>query len=159
MSTWLTQILPFVEQQQLWNNAVAAYKITTDLLKNPPHTPMATLMPIYNCPGDPRVRQIQFAPRDKIEVALTSYLGVSGKDYATLDGVLFRDSRIRFADITDGASNTLLAGERPPSADFQFGWWYAGAGQKFTGSADTPHPQLLSPEGRGEITGSRTFSS
>src|SRR5437870_10645760 len=33
-------------------------------------------------------------------------------------------------------SNTLLAGERPPSADFQFGWWYAGAGQKFTGSAD-----------------------
>ena len=29
-----------------------------------------------------------------------------------------------------------MAGERPPSADFQFGWWYAGAGQRFTGSAD-----------------------
>ena len=26
--------------------------------------------------------------------------------------------------------------ERPPSADFQFGWWYAGTGQRFTGSAD-----------------------
>jgi len=24
----------------------------------------------------------------------------------------------------------------PASADFQFGWWYVGAGQQFTGSAD-----------------------
>ena len=50
--------------------------------------------------------------------------------------MLFRDSRIRLGDATDGTSNTLLAGERPASADNQFGWWYAGAGQKFTGSAD-----------------------
>ena len=39
-------------------------------------------------------------------------------------------------DITDGTSNTLFAGERPPSADFQFGWWYAGVGQQFTGSVE-----------------------
>jgi prepilin-type processing-associated H-X9-DG protein len=31
--------------------------------------------------------------------------------------------------VTDGTSNTLLVGERPPSADLVFGWWYAGAGQ------------------------------
>src|SRR5206468_10908697 len=30
----------------------------------------------------------------------------------------------------------LLVGERPPSPDFQFGWWYAGVGQRLTGSAD-----------------------
>ena len=29
-----------------------------------------------------------------------------------------------------------MIGERPPSADFQFGWWYAGVGQSITGSAD-----------------------
>jgi prepilin-type processing-associated H-X9-DG protein len=52
------------------------------------------------------------------------------------DGVLLRDQAIRLSDITDGTSQTLLAGERPPSANFQFGWWYAGAGQRFTGSAD-----------------------
>ena len=38
--------------------------------------------------------------------------------------------------IADGTSNTLMLGERPPSADFQFGWWYTGVGQRGTGSAD-----------------------
>jgi prepilin-type processing-associated H-X9-DG protein len=61
---------------------------------------------------------------------------VSGKDYSTRDGVLFQNSRVRMADIADGTSNTLMLGERPPSADLQFGWWYAGVGQKGTGSAD-----------------------
>jgi prepilin-type processing-associated H-X9-DG protein len=40
-------------------------------------------------------------------------------------------------DIADGSSNTIIAGERPPSPDYQFGWWYAGAGQQFTGSGDS----------------------
>ena len=39
-------------------------------------------------------------------------------------------------DITDGASQTVMVGERPPSADLQYGWWYAGQGQKLTGSTD-----------------------
>jgi prepilin-type processing-associated H-X9-DG protein len=36
--------------------------------------------------------------------------------------------------MTDGLSNTLLAGERPPSADEEFGWCYAGTGQADSGS-------------------------
>jgi len=40
------------------------------------------------------------------------------------------------AEILDGLSNTVMVGERPPSADNRFGWWYAGVGQHATGSGD-----------------------
>jgi prepilin-type N-terminal cleavage/methylation domain-containing protein len=46
-----------------------------------------------------------------------------------LDGTLYWNSKVKFGDITDGLSNTLVAGERPPGATLDYGWWYAGAGQ------------------------------
>lgn len=30
----------------------------------------------------------------------------------------------------------MIVGERPPSSDFWYGWWYAGYGQAATGSVD-----------------------
>ncbi|WP_407936144.1 DUF1559 family PulG-like putative transporter [Gemmata algarum] len=76
--------------------------------------------------------------RSQLEGAgLTSYLGVCGTDHTTGDGMLFRSSRVRFADATDGTSNTLLICERPPSTgNGGFGWWYAGVGQDSAGSGD-----------------------
>lgn len=136
MSTWLVQLLPYIEQDALWNSAVAAYQQSPTPKSNPPHAAMSTAVRTYGCPADGRVSNVQLAPVDKVYVGLTSYLGVSGWNWSTVDGLLFRDSRIRLAEVVDGTSNTLLAGERPPSADFQFGWWYAGVGQQFTGSAD-----------------------
>lgn len=43
---------------------------------------------------------------------------------------------MRFGHILDGTSHTLLLGERPPSPDLLYGWWYAGAGQDTSGSLD-----------------------
>jgi prepilin-type N-terminal cleavage/methylation domain-containing protein/prepilin-type processing-associated H-X9-DG protein len=137
LQTWLAQILPYVEQQALWNATQNAYRQSPSPRNNPPHLGLATVMPLFVCPADGRGFEVQFAPRDKINVALTSYLGVEGQSVEKLDGILFRDSRVRIADVTDGTSNTLLVGERPPSTDFQFGWWYAGAGQLLTGSCDS----------------------
>lgn len=134
--SWLTRILPYVEQASLWQLTEEAYRITNNPFRNPPHIGLSTVMPVFTCPADGRVDSVQFAPRDRINVALTSYLGVSGRDLTTNDGIFYRDSQIRLADIADGSSNTLLAGERPPSADLQYGWWYAGIGQRYTGSAD-----------------------
>jgi prepilin-type processing-associated H-X9-DG protein len=50
---------------------------------------------------------------------------------------LFRNSVVRLSDVSDGTSHTLAAGERPPSPDSQFGWWYGGGGQAGTGSLDS----------------------
>ncbi|MCI0461706.1 MAG: DUF1559 domain-containing protein [Gemmataceae bacterium] len=135
-SSWLAHLLPYLEQQALWTATQTAYKLSASPFKNPPHIGLATVVPVFACPADGRADSVQLAQREKINVALTSYLGVSGKNLTTNDGILFRDSRIRLGDIRDGTSNTLFAGERPPSTDFQYGWWYAGVGQRFTGSAD-----------------------
>jgi prepilin-type N-terminal cleavage/methylation domain-containing protein/prepilin-type processing-associated H-X9-DG protein len=135
-SGWPLSLLPYLEQSALYANAQAAYQAMRNPFLNPPHTGLATVVAIYVCPSDARAASAQQAQVSGIVAAFTDYLGVSGKNYSTNDGVLFPDSHIRFADITDGLSNTLLAGERPASTDFQYGWWYAGIGQRFTGSAD-----------------------
>lgn len=135
-ASWLTFLLPYVEQGNLWNATVTAYRQSPLPFQDPPHIGLATVMPVFACPADPRSDQVQLARREKLHVALTSYLGVEGQDLYSRDGVLFMDSNIGIADIPDGTSNTLLAGERPASTDFQYGWWYAGVGQRFTGSAE-----------------------
>jgi prepilin-type processing-associated H-X9-DG protein len=136
LMSWMTQLLPYIEQQNLWRQTMHAYEQSPNPLKNPPHIGLATVITTFTCPADPRVFQVQTAQREKLLVGLTSYLGVEGKDNTRPDGILFRDSAVRMAEITDGMSQTILVGERPPSTDFQYGWWYAGAGQKFTGSVD-----------------------
>lgn len=136
LSGWPLSLLPYLEQPALYAKAQAAYQVTRNPFLNPPHTGLATVVSIYVCPSDPRSASAHLASISNVVAAFTDYLGVSGRNYSTHDGVLFQDSHIRFAEISDGMSNTLLAGERPPSSNFDFGWWYAGIGQRFTGSAD-----------------------
>jgi prepilin-type N-terminal cleavage/methylation domain-containing protein/prepilin-type processing-associated H-X9-DG protein len=135
-SGWSMSILPYVEQQALADRARAAYRLVPLPFFNPPHTGLSTVVPVFLCPSDGRVVTPQVSERTKTLAAFTSYLGVSGKDYASKDGVLFQDAHVALLEIADGTGNTLLLGERPPSTDFQFGWWYAGIGQRRTGSAD-----------------------
>ena len=134
MYGWNTRLLPFLEQDNLWAQTVEAYAREKWFLRNPPHVGLSIPMPIYSCPSDGRMRNgLQFG---SMKVAFTSYLGVEGTDQFHKDGLFFLDSRTRFADITDGMSNTLMVGERPPSADGVLGWWYGGEGQSKDGSGD-----------------------
>ncbi len=131
---WQARLLPYIEQQALWETVAPAYQ-AAPLPFRPPHVGLTTSIALYVCPSDGRtLAELTLAGQ---RPALTHYLGVAGVTSARRDGVLFGNSRVRIADVTDGTSNTLLVGERPPgSTGDMFGWWYAGVGQDFWGSCD-----------------------
>jgi prepilin-type processing-associated H-X9-DG protein len=131
----LARILPYVEQTELWHLTEVAYQQDKSPAHDPPHIGLGTVVPVFICPSDTRTQ----TPTEVFgrTVTFTSFLGVEGLNLNTHDGILFLDSRIRITDIVDGTSQTLLVGERPPSADLDYGWWYAGIGQlQPTGSGD-----------------------
>jgi len=105
-SGWPVSVLPYLEQTALFANAQAAYRLTRDPFRNPPHTGLATVIQTYVCPSDANSAFARPGQRTGVLAAYTDYLGVSGKNYATHDGVLFPDSQVRLLEITDGTSNT-----------------------------------------------------
>jgi len=89
------------------------------------------------------------------EVALMSYLGVSGRNQyreaGGQDGMLYVNSSVRMAGVTDGTSNTVMIGERSATNENLFGWQWAGAGDfPHFGAADVVlgvHERAGSPTG------------
>jgi prepilin-type N-terminal cleavage/methylation domain-containing protein/prepilin-type processing-associated H-X9-DG protein len=120
---WMCDILPNIEE-----NGLATQMYTSPWYVGffaTYHSPVKT----YLCPSDPRNLFSVLAGNG----ALTSYLGVTGSDNdvnvqfnGPTNGIFNISSPgIRLTDVTDGTSNTLMLGERPPSADLNLGWWGA----------------------------------
>jgi prepilin-type processing-associated H-X9-DG protein/prepilin-type N-terminal cleavage/methylation domain-containing protein len=137
--SWLTWLLPYLEQTELHNRAIRDFSrqpIFYEPLEG--HANLATPVSVFTCPlANRQVGQYSnvYKREEPYIVAFTWYQGVSGLNSVEHEGVLYRDSVMPFARITDGLSNTLLVGERPPSPDNRLGWWYAGVGQHEVGGS------------------------
>jgi len=115
---WIVRLLPFIEEQALASHFSIADGVYAPVNAQARAASIQTLV----CPSAPieRVRD-----EGGVKVAVSSYAGchhsVEAPITADNDGILFLDSRIRFSDITDGSSNTLLLGEHRGSAA-DLGW-------------------------------------
>ena len=111
--SWIVQTLPHFDQRNVYRHmdfSVSAYDP-----KNAPAT--KTSLPVLQCPsgwsGSP------------LGISSSSYVGCHHDSEAPIDvdnnGVLFLNSRIRNEDIGDGATQTILLGERRSETD-DLGW-------------------------------------
>ena len=117
--SWVYYILPYMEQQNLKRLTDSDYK-----------TASAQTLPIFLCPSDPLSNSTFSGTVGGASgtFGLIDYLGVVGtvqlRTTASTDGIFDTGQKgIALINIQDGTSNTLMLGERPPSADKQWGWW------------------------------------
>lgn len=135
--SWMGSILGNLERVALANDIRDAYTEERSPYLIPPHIPITRPVVAFQCAADSRVKKAQSASTlNGARVGLTSYLGISGVDHTDNTGILYYGSKTTTAAIRDGLSNTLLVGERPPSSDYNLGWWYTGAGQDGSGNCD-----------------------
>jgi prepilin-type N-terminal cleavage/methylation domain-containing protein/prepilin-type processing-associated H-X9-DG protein len=144
--SWMVRILPFIEMGNVHNLlvGVSSANLTTAF-----NSAAAVGIPIYVCPSDARLSGNGTGSYTSnvgqggtnIPLALASYCGITGSDEWSEGGLFGSNARngmfaqytrgvkagrrngVRMADVFDGTSNTLFAGERPPSDDLQFGAW------------------------------------
>lgn len=109
---WSAAILPGLEQTGLYQ------QIDFGLAYDHPDNAAAasTLLPVYLCPDVAIIA-------DPLEPAPTHYGGLYGEklvNSTSNDGVLIYDKHLRFADVTDGLSQTIVVSEDVVGPDSQW---------------------------------------
>lgn len=118
-TSWTVQLLPQLEQNAVYikyDMAKGAYAGENAELK-------ALRIPCYVCPSSPQSR-----PGDSNHTGDSTSINYAGSHHSIEapidkdnDGVLFLNSYLPFAEITDGLSNTILIGEKIIK-DEKLGW-------------------------------------
>jgi prepilin-type N-terminal cleavage/methylation domain-containing protein len=125
--SWLSQLLPWLERANLSKEIDDAYAKDPYPFSPISHQHLSSYVSLFACPADFNSESV-YSSRHGVLVGMTSYLGCSGPDSVAGTGSLCGERSIRFSEIKDGLSNTILAGERPGSIGNDYGWWYAGVG-------------------------------
>jgi prepilin-type N-terminal cleavage/methylation domain-containing protein len=120
---WAVFLLPWLEQGNLYRELRVDYQNLGDGANPVPPTPLTqTVLDVFTCPSDagPAINP------NYDNHGRSDYRGVGGGRQpmvpiaggmgladvlAPLDGMFWRNSRVRFEDVTDGLSNTLMVGE------------------------------------------------
>jgi prepilin-type N-terminal cleavage/methylation domain-containing protein len=138
--TWLTAILPFMEQQPLYDSTDMRMSPFGPMGAGPPQPILSTLVDTLLCPSDATaladVSQTARAPATN-GIAWTNYAGPTAWDWwlrrdrvigppwvpqgnTRSDGIFMADNTTLMRDITDGTSNTLMV------AEVTFAGWMQG---------------------------------
>ena len=135
--TWMAYASEYLEQGALYRTA-KAFATGGGTNWYPWYNPACPMINRpFVCPSDPRGEQVfPGASLGVLDQALTCYLGNSGTTATKFDGVLYWNSKVKLTDVTDGTTQTVLVGERPPSSTLEFGWWFAAYGYDGRGNAD-----------------------
>ncbi len=133
--SWTIQVLPYLEQNALWSRfdqSKGAYAPENAEVRR-------THVDVLMCPS-----YAGTGKNSDLTIARGTYAGCHHDVEAPIDadnhGLLFLNSKIRFNDIYDGSSQTILLGECLPGDDpFDMGWVSGTrATLRNTGSIDQP---------------------
>jgi prepilin-type N-terminal cleavage/methylation domain-containing protein/prepilin-type processing-associated H-X9-DG protein len=116
--SWLQYILPYVEQKNCFDQAA---QFSTNWSQRDytfcfgPTAPGALFIKTYVCPSDFMPRQIVIYK--DYTFGINSYFANAGTSawplsLSSLNGVMYYNSSVRIDSISDGTTNTFLAGER-----------------------------------------------
>ncbi|HEY1379985.1 MAG TPA: DUF1559 domain-containing protein [Gemmataceae bacterium] len=167
---WGTLLLPYLEQDALYRRI----NLTTDIADPANKAARTASVSIFLCPsdpgdavftvdrrgdGEPYANPLTDSAGNPVRVAHANYVGMFGNPEVTPDpgflspdadrglarrGMLYRNSVVRFADVSDGTSNTLFVGER--STNLGYATW-VGAVTGGQVPAKVPDSFGFGPEG------------
>jgi prepilin-type processing-associated H-X9-DG protein len=129
--SWLTSLLPHLEQDELWRRAWVTHTSVPSGESDDHAAVAAHAIPPFRCPADSRTLgryHYEPAASQNPPWGLTNYLGVSGNGFQLYNGIFHPRLRVTTADITDGISNTVMIGERPTGPHGYGSSWYSGWG-------------------------------
>jgi prepilin-type processing-associated H-X9-DG protein len=123
--SWGAMLLPMLDQSPLYNHF--DFNENADDPHNAEHG--GEILEVFRCPSDTAAGRFTVDNGSmQFQVASANYVGIFGYGSVTMapghpspPGILYRNSSAKFRDITDGASNTMLAGERTHEHHFVSG--------------------------------------